>query len=71
MNYPSEANQGKATWLSCRSAERKAKLRAAAEAMAETGKSKAAFSTSKYQLPEESTTPNLRTLANDRLRKEE
>ena len=49
---------------------RKEKLKAAADAMKSKGKTADAFEESKYSLPEESRTPNLRTLADDRLREE-
>jgi hypothetical protein len=50
---------------------RKAKLKAAAELMKNKGKTADAFDDSKYSLPEESRTPNMRSLANDRLRENE
>lgn len=55
------------TWLHwfvrCRKEARKAKLKAAAAKMKQSQTTEAAFADSKYSLPEESTTPNMRTLA--------
>ncbi|KAL4458828.1 hypothetical protein ABPG75_013693 [Micractinium tetrahymenae] len=50
---------------------RRQKLKESAAKMKASQKSEAAFADSKYSLPEDATTPNMRTLANDRLRVED